>query len=169
MKPLYLPIIIAIFLCTTIFSTNVANSREFKDLKGRKINASVIDVTNNKAKLKLHSTGKIYTVSFDKLSKEDVEFLKSWKKQDSQKTVSNKTLTTEELNQMNPHQLRQDFNIKENFNASWPTIVKGNTSPEISIILEDKNAHKYIYHSPNYEFICNVKLSKYVVRVIILH
>ncbi len=154
-----------------ILCSTHTNAREFKDLKGRKINATVLDVTDGKAKLKLNKNGRIYTVPFTQLSKSDVEFLKNWKKQHGdkkkpkKKTTPNKTpISTKKLISMPATHLMKAYGLEENYDDKWPTLVKGDNSPEIKTVLEDDNKHQYIYHSPNYEFVCDVKLSKSVVK-----
>ena len=59
--------------------------------------------------------------------------------------------------------LMERFSIEENFEADWPKLVKSD-SPEITIIKEDAENKKFIYHSPNYEFICDVKISKNIIK-----
>ena len=60
--------------------------------------------------------------------------------------------------------LKETHGIKDNFDAEWPTLVSYTNSPEIITVEEDEDANKYVYHSPNYEFICDVRLSKNVVK-----
>ena len=57
----------------------------------------------------------------------------------------------------------EKFTIKENFDAEWPKLVKSFT-PEITVVEEDKENKVFIYHSPNYEFVSDVQLSKSVLK-----
>ncbi len=59
--------------------------------------------------------------------------------------------------------LKKKYSITDNFTADWPKLVK-TESPEITVVKEDEENNKFIYHSPNYEFICDVALSKNVIK-----
>ncbi len=59
--------------------------------------------------------------------------------------------------------IRENYGIKDNFDAPWPKLVKMET-PEITVIKESEEEKTFIYHSPNYEFICDVKISKNVIK-----
>lgn len=59
--------------------------------------------------------------------------------------------------------LQKALSIEDNFDAEWPKLVK-TSSPDIMIIKEDDEAGEFIYHSPNYEFISDVKLSQNVIK-----
>lgn len=59
--------------------------------------------------------------------------------------------------------LQKALSIEDNFDAEWPKLVK-TSSPDIMIIKEDDEAREFIYHSPNYEFISDVKLSQNVIK-----
>ena len=59
--------------------------------------------------------------------------------------------------------LQKKYKIEENFDAGWPKLVKTD-SPEIIIVKESEEEKKFIYHSPNYEFISDVKISKTIIK-----
>ena len=144
--------------------SGTAISREFEDLKGRKINASVLEVTDGKVKLKLDKSGKIYTLKLNTLSKSDVKFLQDWQKKNSRKDPVQQSITTEEFRRISTTQLMERFDLSENFDAKWPSLIKSSNAPDIKVVKEDDSSHQYIYHSQNYEFICDVKLSMSVVK-----
>ena len=73
------------------------------------------------------------------------------------------TMTNKQVSHARKKEIVEQFGVKDNFDAEWPKLVK-TSSPEITIIEEDKEKKSYIYHSPNYEFISDVQLSKTVLK-----
>lgn len=59
--------------------------------------------------------------------------------------------------------IQKKYDIKENFDADWPKLIKA-SSPEITIIKEDDEENVFIYHSPNFEFVCDVKISTNIIK-----
>lgn len=136
-----------LFLTTTLLS-----ARTFEDVKGRKIEAEVMSSSGDRVTLKLDKTGKSYEIAMATLSAGDQEYIEEWK--------TNK---------------KSSGNIKEgsasgkakaemNFDADWPKLINSDLGIEIEIVEQGENEGKFIYHSPNYEFICDVGLSKNVVK-----
>jgi len=78
-------------------------------------------------------------------------------------SYAEETMTGKQVSRARKKQLVKRFGIKDNFEAAWPKLVKS-VSPEITIIKEDKEKNSYIYHSPNYEFVSDVQLSKTVLK-----
>ena len=73
------------------------------------------------------------------------------------------TMTNKQVSHARKKEIVEQFGVKDNFDAEWPKLVKS-SSPEITVIEEDKEKKSYIYHSPNYEFISDVQLSKTVLK-----
>ncbi len=73
------------------------------------------------------------------------------------------TITAQEVSRASKASITEKFPTKDNFDAQWPKLVKS-SAPEITIVKEDKEKSNFIYHSTNYEFVCNVQLSKNVLK-----
>ncbi len=138
-----------LFLTTTLLS-----ARTFEDVKGRKIEAEVMSSSGDRVTLKLDKTGKSYEIAMATLSVGDQEYIEEWKtnKKSSgnikEGSASGKAKAEAEMN----------------FDADWPKLINSDLGIEIEIVEQGENEGKFIYHSPNYEFICDVGLSKNVVK-----
>ena len=53
---------------------------------------------------------------------------------------------------------------KDNYKAPWPRWAEVAEKPKIAIVSEDPEAGKFIYHSPHYEYTCDVRLNKSLVQ-----
>src|SRR5690606_9501724 len=51
-----------------------------------------------------------------------------------------------------------------NFTAPWPDRITFTEDPEINTITENPAEKQFIYESANYRYICDVRLSKMVVK-----
>ena len=51
-----------------------------------------------------------------------------------------------------------------NFSQPWPDNVKFDEDPQVEIVSEDKEANRYVYESASFRFVCDVRLSKTVVK-----
>lgn len=51
-----------------------------------------------------------------------------------------------------------------NFDAPWPDRIKFGEDPEIAIVEEDAENQRFVYESANYRYLCDVRLSKSVVK-----
>ena len=60
--------------------------------------------------------------------------------------------------------LKERYALKDNFDQKWPDRVGLGHDVEISIVEENEANKKFVYHSPNYEFICDVRLSQNVIK-----
>lgn len=128
----------------TAFS-GTADERTFTNSEGRQIRAELIEVSDDKATLKMD--GRNFEVPVSSLSDEDQKYIDVWKKEHSDKAASSG----------NP-------NIKPNWTGEWPKIISADISQDIEVIKEDESTSEYIYASDHYEFICDVKLNTSVVK-----
>ncbi len=154
-----------IFLLQSLLTLSL-QARTFTNLKGKKVQATVINVSNNSAQLKLDKNNKVYTIPLSKLSQADQDFLRAWEKKNSptsSKTTDKKKKHSKQR-KLSTAKLMEKYQLKENFDAEWPKIVSIDRDIEINVVKEDKENSKFIYQSPNYEFICDVRLSKNVVK-----
>lgn len=51
-----------------------------------------------------------------------------------------------------------------NFDAPWPDRIKFAEDPEITTVEEDAEKKRFVYQSANYRYVCDVRLSKSVVK-----
>ena len=128
----------------------VAQGRPFRNQQGKTIEAELIEVTGDKAVLKVNR--KNFNVPIASLSKADQAYIKEW-------AQKNSSQTTEASIGKGAKSL-----IKPNWDGPWPKTVSADTSQEIEVIKEDKQAGEYIYASTHYEFISNVRLNTSLVK-----
>jgi len=150
------------------------DARTFTDVKNRKIKASIVQVFENRVELKMDNGGKSYEVPFDKLSASDVAYIKEWKEDKKKSEVAQKTSEVEKskkkaasgarLRRGSAASLKAEYDLQDNFDAPWPSRIDSGFNIEISSSTEEGSRKRFIYYSPNYEFICDVELSKNVVK-----
>lgn len=161
-----------IFCAAFLFITPIA-AHTFTNNKGKKINADIVSVKEELVKLKLKKNNKTYNIPISSLSQKDQDYIKQWQK-DNAKPVEeeaekpdtssrNRSRSRHPLAQFTYSVIKEQYKIEDNFDKDWPKMTSTNI-PEITIVKEDKDSSEFIYHSPNYEFICDVKLSKNVVK-----
>lgn len=120
-----------------------ASERSWTNNEGRTINATLIETTGDKAVLQMDGTH--FEVPIASLSPGDQTFIQHWKK--GEMSDSSK-----------------DGEIQPNWDGPWPRLVTVDIDQDIEVIKEDDATREYIYASPHYEFICDVKLNTSVVR-----
>jgi len=123
--------------------TGFAETRPWTDVSGRTIKAELVDVSGGKAFLKMGKSQ--FEVPVETLSPADREFIGKWQKGAPTDTVA-------------------DGSIQPNWDGPWPALVSVEITQEIETIKEDPEAREFIYASPHYEFICDVKLNTSVVK-----
>lgn len=136
-----MPLVFACFLA----GAARANPRTWTDVLGRKIEATMVSATDTEVVLKL-ANGRNSTVPLEKLSDEDQKFVRS-----AEPVVDGGT---------GGDGAKQVLN----FNMPWPKDVRFNDDPRVEVIDEDKDSGRFVYESNNYRFICDVRLSKQVVK-----
>ncbi|NWK57171.1 hypothetical protein HW115_16230 [Verrucomicrobiaceae bacterium N1E253] len=148
-----------------------AMGRTFTDVQGRKIEANIVQVMEGKVELKLQKNGKTYQVPFEKLSKEDVDYIKEWqeKKQEEAEEKPKENESSGDTKRVSrggfsAAALKKQYGLKDNFDAEWPDRIDSGFDVEIAIVKEDDTNNEYVYHSPNYEFVSDVRLNKSVVK-----
>ncbi|MEM7602447.1 MAG: SHD1 domain-containing protein [Verrucomicrobiota bacterium] len=118
-------------------------TRDWTNSSGKTITAELIEVSGDKVVLKMN--GKNFEVPKMSLSSPDQEFIEEW-------------------NKSAPMETGADSEIEPNWDGEWPKLVSADISQEIEVISENEEASEYIYASPHYEFICDVKLNTSVVK-----
>ncbi|MDC0088326.1 hypothetical protein OAI07_02165 [Akkermansiaceae bacterium] len=152
--------LISLFLAISL--APYTSARTFTDNQGRKIEATVIEVLDDSVQLKLDHNEKLHTVPFSKLSKEDVDHLQSLAADEPEETDKPKEHTTGRANSTSA--IKAQYGLKDNFDAPWPGLISIDIKVETTIVAEDEGDKMFIYHSPNYEFVSDVRLSQNVVN-----
>lgn len=156
---------ILVCACSLIAITSTPlTARTFTNTAGKSINAEIISVDNDKVTLKLLNSKNNYTVKISTLSEKDQNYILKWnkKKKAKEKNKPAKTSPTT-YREFSYKTLKEKYKLSDNFDKEWPTLSKAGI-PDIKIIEENDENSRYVYHSDNYEFICDVKLSKNVVN-----
>lgn len=120
-----------------------AETRSWTNNTGRTIDAKLVEIAGEKAVL--HMNGNNFEVPIASLSPADQEFIAEWKKGDMADPSS-------------------DAEIQPNWDGPWPSLVSTDIDQPIEVLKEDSSAGEYIYASPHYEFICDVKLNTSLVK-----
>lgn len=127
----------------TILGSATAAERPWTNRSGKTIVATLVEIAGDKAVLQM--AGKNFEVPIASLSPDDQKFISEWKKSDMTDPSG-------------------DASIQPNWDGPWPSTVSIDIDQPIEIIKEDDTAKEYIYASPHYEFICDVKLNTSVVK-----
>lgn len=135
--------LLATILLFPALNETSAEERSWTNSSGKVIVAKLVEIAGDKAVLNMSERN--FEVPIASLSPADQEFIKGWKKSDM--TDPSK-----------------DGEIKPNWDGPWPKIVSADIEQEIEVIKEDEASNEYIYASPHYEFICDVKLNTSVVK-----
>jgi len=120
-----------------------AEERSWTNSAGKTIVATLVEISGDKAVLQM--AGKNFEVPIASLSDDDKKFIDEWKKGDLADPSG-------------------DSAVKENWDGAWPALVTVDIDQPIEVIKEDEAAKEYVYASPHYEFICDVKLNTSVVK-----
>ena len=136
------------FLFCLLVSAPLLEARIFTNTKGQEIDASISKVDGDKVTLLLEKSGKSYSVDISSLSEADREYVTKWEKE-SDSTGTGK---------------KESSAAEPNFDDPWPKRVTIDLNIEIEEVEADKENKRFVYHSPNYEFICDVGLTKNVVK-----
>lgn len=129
-----------------------AETRSWTDSLNRKIEASLTKVDGDKVVLKL-ADGREIPYPLAKLSKADRDFVASLPAESPQNMPAG---DDEEAEEKPTKPL--------NFDSPWPERITFTDDPEVSTIEENADSKKFIYESANYRYICDVRLSKMVVK-----
>lgn len=120
-----------------------AAERSWTNSSGKTIVATLVEISGDKAVLQM--AGKNFEVPIASLSPDDQKFISEWKKGDMTDSSG-------------------DSGVEPNWDAPWPSLVSVDIDQAIEVLKEDEAAKEYVYASPHYEFICDVKLNTSVVK-----
>jgi len=129
-----------------------AEPRMWTDSLNRKIEASLVRVNGEEVLLKLKD-GREIPFPLAKLSQPDRDFVAS--------------LPAEKPENMPAGGTGDDLETPGkvlNFSAPWPDRITFTEDPEINTVEESPSEKRFIYESANYRYVCDVRLSKMVVK-----
>jgi hypothetical protein len=177
-----------VFITLLMLSTfpSELSARVFTDKTGKKFEASIMSMTDDSVTLMVPGKGKIYKVPVANLSDIDLDYLKALKKNQMKLATSttpikpatpirpkhatntnsskNKSTTNNGLRPSKTAAIQAKYRLVDNYLTNWPTTVSISTGVHVNVVSEDDAKKRYIYHSPNYQFICDVRLSKTIVQ-----
>ena len=139
-----------LFILLLISGVSLAlESRSWIDIQGRKIEATLVAAKDQILTLKL-SNGKEVPFPLAKLSANDQVYV-----------TENQALLTQ------PEILKKEDATEKNqanFDSVWPERIKFSEDPEVNTVEENVEKKRFIYESANYRYVCDVRLSKSVVK-----
>lgn len=128
------------------FNPAKAETRDWKNKAGKIIKAEISSATKEEVVLKM-ANGKNYKVAVDSLSDADQKFITKWLSEQSK----------------GPAKTEPGGEEFENWEEDWPKLVSSDNDPDIIDEGVDEEG-RYVFKSPRYEFICDTKLSKSMVK-----
>lgn len=135
--------------------TAVSPARTWTDRQGRKVEGKLVASDDREIVLRLKD-GKNVTIPLHRLSDADLEFLENGEEPEEKDTA--------EVEKEMPAGKKPAAGPLENFDAPWPEDVHFKEDPEILVVAEDEAESRFVYESTNYRFICDVRLSRQVVK-----
>jgi len=133
-------------------SVIAAEPRTWTDSLNRKIEASLLRVDGENVLLKLKD-GREVPFPLAKLSQADRDFVASVPMEKPENMPEGGTSDDQEA----PGKVL-------NFDAPWPERITFTEDPEINTVEESPTEKRFIYESANYRYVCDVRLSKMVVK-----
>jgi hypothetical protein len=120
---------------------HAAEVRSWTDIQNRKIEAALLRVEDKTVILKLKD-GREVPYPLSKLSLADCKYV--------------------EQSRALPSAEKAEQGL--NFGLPWPERIKFGEDPEVDTVEEDPEKKRFIYESANYRYVCDVRLSKSVVK-----
>lgn len=128
-------------------------TRSWTDSLNRKTEAELVKIDGANVILKLKD-GREVPFPLEKLSQADRDFVETQRAE-----------LAKNMPEANGPETAADKSGKPlNFDAPWPDRITFTEDPEISTVVEDPAEKQFIYESANYRYICDVRLSKMVVK-----
>lgn len=129
-----------------------AEARIWTNSKNQEAEGTLLTATETEAVIHFKGQKASKSVKLNTLSEKDREyvadFLNNGGKTDS--SGGGKKQNTDE--------------IPDNFDDPWPKLVKSPEGVTVDLVEENEEEGRYVYHSANYEFICDVPLKKHLVQ-----
>lgn len=142
----------SLLLLLACISVSNGEVRTWTDSLNRKTDAELVKIEGANVILKLKD-GREVPFPLEKLSQPDRDFV------GTQRAELEKNMPEggEEAAEEKPSK-------PLNFDSPWPERITFTEDPEISTVAEDAAEKQFIYESANYRYVCDVRLSKMVVK-----
>ena len=146
-------------------STGYLHARTWTNSKGQKAKGELISATKEQAIIQFDGKRTSTSLSLDKLSELDRKYVEAFIENGNSPDDSFQEEQTE-TGEGNGKKIEQNVlnGIPDNFDSEWPKMVKSPEGIEVELVREDQETKEYVYHSPHYEFICDVPLKSHLVK-----
>ncbi len=151
-----------IFPLLVLFLVTDCPGRTWTSKEGVTFEGDLVEATVETATLNSTKLPKPLVVPIRELATPDQVFVRAWH--------AEQVREKEAVSRMHPYQRRQyellkaTRRIAENFEGKWPGIVSAPDSLEVRDLSEEGAGKEFVYHSPHYEFVCDVKLKQSLVK-----
>lgn len=152
-------------LSLTTFCGAAAELRTWTSEDGRTVQAELVDVLNGEAVLKIPGRPGTSRVAVTRLSKEDQEYVKNWKKpgEEAKKREKGGKGGDEGAVDAEGYPIGGNSIVKRG-KGGWPEVVALKERPSFTVVEEDKKAERFVYRSDHFEFVTTKRLSGEIVR-----
>lgn len=133
-----------------------AVSREWESATGKKVDAELVKVEGNNVTLKRNSDGKEFVLGKLFFSKQDQAFIEKYVAENEVKQDVEELASVEE-----DGEYQEEKN--SNFGEPWPKLISLERDFKVEVV--DTETGKFVYHSKNFEFVSDVRLSKSAQRL----
>ena len=137
-------------------------ARTWTSKEGVTFQGRLVEATVETATLASPELSRPLVVPIGELATPDQIFVRAWH--------AEQVREKEAVARMHPYQRRQyelskaTRKIAENFEDAWPGIVSAPGPLEVSDLSEAEGGKRFVYHSPHYEFVCDVELKRSLVK-----
>lgn len=146
-------------LFLVVFFLPHAHGRTWTDVEGRTVDAELLEITDDGVLVKRDTDGQEFTIPFARLSAADRTYLADRKTKGATDDGGSAVGSTR----------KAASDIPSNLDNPWPDEVS--IDPQFAVTTPAKTDNEYenseltpfIYHSPHYEFVCDVELSTALV------
>ena len=151
-----------IFPLLVLFLVTDCPGRTWTSKEGVTFEGDLVEATVETATLNSTKLPKPLVVPIRELATPDQVFVRAWH--------AEQVREKEAVSRMHPYQRRQyellkaTRRIAENFEGKWPGIVSAPDSLEVRDLSEEGEGKQFVYHSPHYEFVCDVELKQSLVK-----
>lgn len=156
--------------CLLLGFSAAVELRTWTDVQDRKFEATLLRLEGKNAVLQ-RKDGREVRYPLGKLCAEDVKYIEENRASLSSETPGKSagpsaekpgksTAPSGEMPGKNKVESGKEFN----FESAWPQTIKVSDDPEITTVEESPENKRFIYESANYRYVCDVRLTKAVVR-----
>jgi hypothetical protein len=142
----------SLLLFLACVSVSNGATRSWTDSLNRKTEAELVKIDGANVILKLKD-GREVPFPLEKLSQPDRDFV-----------ASQRAELEKNMPEGGPETAAEKSGKPLNFDSPWPDRITFTEDPEINTVVEDAAEKQFIYESANYRYVCDVRLSKTVVK-----